>query len=147
MFSLCLKLSQIHLQLDKEFISYDPCREAECDTELSSCSFHGSVASGWDLGSSPVCVRTCRHTHLQLDSLILYSLCSNLLFYKAKPEWGKNCCCNIFFYRWKRPYAGQGKGKGKGRADTRKCFMEPYSVCAQHSSPKHCGFSFVTQIF
>lgn len=113
MFSLCLKLSQIHLQLDKEFISYDPCREAECDTELSSCSFHGSVASGWDLGSSPVCVRTCRHTHLQLDSLILYSLCSNLLFYKAKPEWGKNCCCNIFSIDGNDHMQGKAKAKAK----------------------------------
>lgn len=127
MFCLCLMLSQIHLQLDKEFISYDPCGGgADCDTELSSCSFHGSVASGWGLGSSPVCVCTCRHAHLELDSFILYSLCSHLFFYKEKDEWGKNCCGNIFSIDGNKPYAGQGKA----RVDIRKCFMEPATVCA-----------------
>lgn len=101
--------------------------------------------------AAPLCVCTCRHAHLLLDSFILQSLCSHLVVYKVKTEWGKNCCDNIFSIDGNShtQSKAKAKGKGKGRVDTRKCFMEPVTVClqhicAQHFSPKHCGFSFVT---
>lgn len=97
MFCLFLMLSQIHSQLDKEFISCDPCGGRL--SVILSCH-HVPFMEVWHpdgVLAVPLCV--CAHVSMHICNLIpsfftAYAVTCSSIMQKQSGE--KNCCGNIF---------------------------------------------------